>query len=101
MEQHNDQPTTSSGVSAQSNSGWTPQGPLTIAEAGAAREELVQRIGAKTPFTLDVSRVDKLDSAGLQVLAAAVRTGLCSITQIPEAVKQKLDQAGCLSLLAP
>ncbi|GKS59213.1 hypothetical protein YTPLAS18_27400 [Nitrospira sp.] len=100
MEHDKAQSTTFSDMSAQSSSGWTPQGPLTIAEAGTAREELLRRVGAKTPFTIDLSRVEKLDSAGLQVLVSAVQTGLCSISQIPDAVKQKLDQAGCLSLLA-
>ncbi len=45
----------------------------TVAEAEALKSELGRRLQESTPVTLDVSALQRIDTAGLQLLAAFVR----------------------------
>jgi ABC-type transporter Mla MlaB component len=45
----------------------------TIAQAGAIRKRLARVLGKPAPVTLDLSDVRRIDTAGLQVLAAFIR----------------------------
>jgi ABC-type transporter Mla MlaB component len=45
----------------------------TVAEADALKSELGRRVQRPDPVTLDVSAVQRIDTAGLQLLAAFVR----------------------------
>ena len=78
---------------------WTPEGMLTIAEAKEAKAEVLRRIETKVPFAVDLSRMERMDSAGAQVLIAAARTGQCTITGIPATIQTKLAHTGLLELL--
>lgn len=45
----------------------------TVAEAEALKSELGRRLQAAQPVTLDVSALQRIDTAGLQLLAAFIR----------------------------
>lgn len=45
----------------------------TVADADALKAELARRVGDSTPVTVDVSALQRIDTAGLQLLAAFVR----------------------------
>lgn len=45
----------------------------TVAEAESLKAELVRRLDEAGPVTVDVSAVERIDTAGLQLLAAFVR----------------------------
>lgn len=45
----------------------------TVAEADALKSELAARLQASEPVTVDVSALQRIDTAGLQLLAAFVR----------------------------
>lgn len=81
------------------NSTWIPKGSLTIERAAQAREELLARVSLNSPFTVDMQQVERIDTAGLQLLLSAKGSGLCTITGIPDALKTKLGHIGCLELL--
>lgn len=78
---------------------WFPTGSLTIERAAQAREELLARVSVNSPFTVDLSQVERIDTAGLQLLLSAKGTGLCTVTGLPDQLKTKLAHIGCLELL--
>jgi ABC-type transporter Mla MlaB component len=45
----------------------------TVAEADALKGELARRLDESAPVTLDVSALQRIDTAGLQLLAAFIR----------------------------
>jgi phospholipid transport system transporter-binding protein len=45
----------------------------TVAEADSLKAELVRRLSAPAPVTVDVGALQRIDTAGLQLLAAFVR----------------------------
>ena len=76
-----------------------PEGHLTVAEAKRFKSEVLERTDGNRRVTVDLRDVERLDSAALQILIAAVRTGRCTVTELPDSIRTKLDQAGCLGLL--
>jgi anti-anti-sigma regulatory factor len=76
-----------------------PEGHLTVAEAKRFKSEVLERIDGNRQITVDLRHVERLDSAALQILIAAVRTGRCRVTELPDGIRTKLAQAGCLGLL--
>ena len=48
-------------------------GECTVAGAETLKGELARRLGESSPVTLDVSALQRIDTAGLQLLAAFVR----------------------------
>ena len=51
----------------------TLRAECTVAEAEALKSELVRRLDDSEPVTVDVSALQRIDTAGLQLLAAFVR----------------------------
>jgi anti-sigma B factor antagonist len=49
------------------------EGELTIYTAAGLKEQLVAALAAAQPIEIDLSRVDEIDSAGLQLLILAKR----------------------------
>ncbi|MFO0775893.1 MAG: STAS domain-containing protein [Nitrospiraceae bacterium] len=78
---------------------WTPTGSLTIEAAALVKEELLARVSVQSPFTVDLSRIERLDTACLQLLLAAKQSGLCTVTGVPDTIKTRLTQVGCYDLL--
>jgi anti-anti-sigma regulatory factor len=76
-----------------------PEGHLTVAEAQRLKREVLERTDGNRRVTVDLRQVERLDSAALQILIAAVRTGHCTVTELPDVIRTRLDQAGCLGLL--
>lgn len=71
-----------------------PSGALTIAEVAEFRSMLVSRLVQDGPVIVDLSAVDAIDTAGLQVLAAAKRTGRLTIEQANESVRKTAQAVG-------
>ncbi len=78
---------------------WTHHGPLTISQARQFKEQLVKRLAATASLTLDLSDTEPLDSAGLQIIASALRAGTMRLIGVSDAVRKKLADAGCLALV--
>lgn len=76
-----------------------PEGHLTVAEAKRFKSEMLEWTAGNRQITVDLRQVERLDSATLQILIAAVRTGRCTVAELPDGIRTKLDQAGCLGLL--
>ena len=49
-------------------------GPLKLPQVDAVRDQLLAALAAGAPAVLDVSGMDEIDAAGLQLLCAAGRT---------------------------
>ena len=61
------------GPKGRSESSLLLAAECTVAEADALKSELTQRLQRSEPVTLDVSALQRIDTAGLQLLAAFVR----------------------------
>jgi anti-sigma B factor antagonist len=75
------------------------QGSLSIYEAAALREELLDRIAGETDLELDLGGVTECDTAGLQLLYAARKTARkrdkhLRVVGAPQAVLDTLRSAG-------
>lgn len=86
-------------VDAPGSATMRPDGHLTVTEALRFKREVLERIDGTRRVTVDLRQVERLDSAALQILIAAVRTGRCTVTDLPDDIRTRLDQAGCLGLL--
>ncbi len=71
-----------------------PTGPFTIAEVAEVRSQLQSRLAQGGPVTLDLSSVERVDTAGLQLIVAAARTGRVAIEQTNEAVRKAAQDVG-------
>ena len=67
---------------------------LTIADVVAVRATLHAQLAQGAPVVLDLSAVEQIDSAGLQLLVAAVRTGRVTIGAMNETVRDAARQVG-------
>lgn len=76
-----------------------PEGNLTVAEARRFKSEMLEWTAGNRRITVDLRQVERLDSAALQILIAAVQTGRCTVAELPDGIRTKLAQAGCLGLL--
>ena len=61
----------SAAAAADDRCSWPPK--CTVAEADALKAQLAARLQESEPVTLDVSALQRIDTAGLQLLAAFVR----------------------------
>lgn len=52
---------------------WTCEGPLTIYRAANLKTELMQALAQSDGLELDLSKVEEIDTAGLQLLILAKR----------------------------
>lgn len=76
-----------------------PSRHLTIADVVDFRSTLHTQLAQGAPVVLDLSAVEQIDSAGLQLLVAAVRTGRVTIGAMNETVAQAVRQVGLQSAL--
>ncbi len=66
-------PETAVRLPAQADGALTLAADCTVAEADDLKAELARRLAASEPVTVDVSALQRIDTAGLQLLAAFVR----------------------------
>ncbi|WBY00224.1 STAS domain-containing protein [Ramlibacter tataouinensis] len=71
------------------------QGPATIYEAPELRRQLLAALQSGRDFELDLRAVEEIDTAGIQLLAAAQREALdagrrCALVAASPAVRQAL-----------
>jgi anti-anti-sigma factor len=83
---------------------WTLGGPLTIEHAAASWRTAAETLRAATDGHLDLSGVDRIDSAGLQLLIAIRRTlerrGLAwRLTGCSPRVLETIGQLGGMDIL--
>lgn len=72
-----------------------PTGDLTIFEAAEFRDSLVTLLGNNGPVELDLSGIQRMDGAGLQLVLAATRYERCSLTKIEDPVRDMMELVGC------
>lgn len=73
---------------------YQPAGDLTIFEAMAFKDSLVDLLSCGGSGTLDLSHVGQVDSSALQLIVAALRTGRLSVTGASGEVLQKMARIG-------
>ena len=71
-----------------------PVGDLTIFEVGTLREDIKQALSAHPQVELDLSEIDKLDAAAIQVLIAVRRSEHCPLTGITDAIRTRMIDLG-------
>ena len=79
---------------------WVPTGDLTIFEVDQFHHELVTLLEADGPIELDLSHIERVDGAGMQLITAASRCHRFRITKIPSGLSEMLATAGCHGLAA-
>ena len=72
-----------------------PEGDLTIFEAAEFRERLMALHQQDDPIELDLSDVERMDSSGVQLMIAGVKSGRMSITGLTESIQEKFKKIGC------
>lgn len=70
------------------------KGELTIAVAAEVRTNIVAWVSDGQLATIDLSGVNRVDCAGLQVIIAAERTGRVALTALSLPVEQALETIG-------
>ena len=78
-----------------------PEGDLTIFEAAEFRERLVALHQQEDPIELDLSEVERMDSSGVQLIIAAVKSGRITIAGLTESIQDKFKKIGCEQLVKP
>lgn len=86
------------GATSENKSVLAPCGEITIFEATAFRDALVTLLANEGPAELDLSSVERMDTAGIQLLIAAERSGRLTVTGWRPAVREGLATIGCLHL---
>ncbi|THJ17629.1 MAG: STAS domain-containing protein [Nitrospira sp. CG24B] len=71
-----------------------PTGDLTIFEAAEFKDSLVKLFANEGLVSLDLSGVDRVDTAAIQLLLAARKQGRMFVTGIPQELQAKLNQLG-------
>ncbi|MCW5800653.1 MAG: Putative Anti-sigma-factor antagonist [Nitrospira sp.] len=71
-----------------------PVGDLTIFEVGALCEEVKQAAAAHPQVELDLSEIDKLDAAALQLLIAVRRSEHCVLTGMTDPIRARMTELG-------
>lgn len=72
----------------------TPAGDLSIFEAAAFKESLVNLLKNDGLVCLDLSKVKRVDTAAIQLMWAARQSGRLLVPVIPENLQRKLTQLG-------
>ncbi len=90
---------TSDTIESTARPSWAPTGDLTIFEVDQFHHELVTLLvtlpEADGPIELDLSHIERVDGAGMQLIMAASRCNRFRITQIPSEISKVLATAGC------
>ncbi len=76
-----------------------PEGDLTIFEAAEFREALLMFCKHDGPLELELSDVERVDTSGIQLMAAASQDGRLAITGMSSAIREKLSGVGCAHLV--
>ena len=74
-----------------------PSGEVTIFEASAFRDSLVTLLGNDGPVELDLSSIQLMDGAGMQLVLAAKRYERCSITKVEGKLQEMMELMGYAS----
>lgn len=71
-----------------------PAGDLTIFEAGEFKQNLMQLLNNDGLVCLDLAKVKRVDTAAIQLMWAARKSGRLLVTGIPAELDTKLKQLG-------
>lgn len=71
-----------------------PIGDLSIFEAGEFKEALMKLMANEGLVSLDLSNVDRVDTAAIQLMLAARKQARMLVMGIPEDLQDKLKQLG-------
>ncbi len=71
-----------------------PVGDLTIFEVGALCEEVKQAAATHPQVEIDLSEIDKLDAAALQLLIVVRRSEHCVLTGMPDPIRARMTELG-------
>ena len=71
-----------------------PVGDLTIFEVGALCEEMKQAASAHPQVELDLSEIDKLDAAAIQLLIVVRRSEHCTLTGVTDPIRTRMTELG-------
>lgn len=71
-----------------------PVGDLTIFEVGALCEDVKQAMAAHPQVELDLSEIDKLDAAAVQLLIAVRRSEHCTLTGVTDPIRTRMTDLG-------
>jgi ABC-type transporter Mla MlaB component len=71
-----------------------PVGDLTIFEVGALCEDVKQAAAAHPQVELDLSEIDKVDAAALQLLIMVRRSEHCVLTGMSDPIRARLTELG-------
>ena len=72
-----------------------PEGDLTIFEAAEFRERLIALHQQEDPIELDVSEVERIDSSGVQLIIAGVKSGRLTLAGLTDSIRDKFKKIGC------
>ena len=78
-----------------------PEGDLTIFEAAEFRERLIALHQQDDPIELDVTDVERIDSSGVQLIIAGVKSGRITITGLTDSIRDKFKKIGCEQFVKP
>ncbi|HBH81358.1 MAG TPA: hypothetical protein DDY39_16160 [Nitrospira sp.] len=71
-----------------------PTGDLSIFEAGEFKEALVKLMANEGLVSLDLSNVDRVDTAAIQLMLSARKQARMLVMGIPKDLQDKLKQLG-------
>lgn len=71
-----------------------PVGDLTIFEVGALCEDVKQAAAAHAQVELDISEIDKVDAAALQLLIMVRRSEHGALTGMSDSIRARLTELG-------
>lgn len=73
---------------------YAPAGDLSIFEAAAFKQSLIDLLKNDGLVCLDLSSVKRVDTAAIQLMWAAKQSGRLLVPVIPETLQKKLAQLG-------
>lgn len=71
-----------------------PVGDVTIFEVGALCEDVKQAASAQPQVEIDLSEIDKVDAAAIQLLIALRRSELCVLTGVTDPIRTRMTELG-------
>ena len=76
-----------------------PEGELTIFEAAEFHKALVELHGHDGKRTLDLSRVERMDTSGVQLILASMQTKAIALSGVGAGIQEKFDRIGFQGVL--
>jgi len=73
---------------------YAPSGDLTVFEAATLKDSLTKLFANDGLVCMDLSQVKRVDTAAIQLMWAARKSGRLLVTGIPNELEQKLTQLG-------